>query len=609
MSDLIQLLPDHVANQIAAGEVVQRPASVVKELLENSIDAGATTITLLLKKAGKTLIQVIDDGKGMSPTDARLCFERHATSKIRDAKDLFDLHTKGFRGEALASISAVAHVELKTKQEGEELGVAIKNEGNTIVSQEMIQTAKGTSIAVKNLFFNIPVRRNFMGGDKEEQRHIVNEFKRVALVHPQISFILYHNDRELYNLKSSNLRQRIVGIFGAKTDTKLVPINEETDILTVKGFVMKPEFAKKRRGDQFLFVNDRFIKNDYLNHAIVTAFEGLIESKSYPGYFLYLTVPPNTIDINIHPTKTEVEFDNKKALYAMLRATIKHSLGQYSVAPVLDFNRDASLDTPYEFKDKTPQKPQITVDRNFNPFKDDDTEQMNISKPSHSNFKKTRDTGNWESLYADLESDIAKTDTEQNLFDTELNKTPKTYQIQNKYIVSSIKSGIVLIHQSAAHQRIIYEDFLSKLENENGNSQQLLFPTKINLPKEDIGNIYAIKSQLEAIGFVFDEFTMEYIMISGIPTLLSESELETIFEQLLTDMKEELPNATLDYKAKTAESLAKSVCIKTGKQLNPVEQEDLVNRLFSCTEPTVSPSGKLTFKTLTLEQIDKIFKN
>ena len=321
MSDIIQLLPDHVANQIAAGEVVQRPASVVKELLENAIDAGATSIKLLLKDAGKTLIQVIDDGKGMSATDARMCFERHATSKIQKAEDLFNLCTKGFRGEALASIAAIAHVELKTKQENEELGTCLKIEGSTIISQDFISTGKGASIAVKNLFYNIPARRNFLKSDTVETRHIIDEFQRVALAHPNIAFLLHHNNNEVYHLKSSNLRQRIVAVFGSKMNEKLVPINEQTDILDIEGFVAKPEFSKRKRGEQFFFVNDRFIKSSYLNHAVVNAFDGLLEQGSHPSYFLYLKVPANTIDINIHPTKTEIKFDNEKALYAMLRAT------------------------------------------------------------------------------------------------------------------------------------------------------------------------------------------------------------------------------------------------------------------------------------------------
>ena len=615
MSDIIQLLPDHVANQIAAGEVVQRPASVVKELIENAIDAGATSITLLLKDAGKTLIQVIDDGKGMSPTDARLSFERHATSKIKEAQDLFNLNTKGFRGEALASIAAIAHVELKTKQEEDELGTQIKIEGSEIVSQEVVSAAKGTSIAVKNLFFNIPARRNFLKSDTIETRHIIDEFQRVSLAHPSISFLLHHNNNEVYHLKKSNLRKRIVAIFGAKMNEKLVPINEQTDIITVNGFVAKPEFAKKKRGEQFFFVNNRFIKSSYLNHAVMNAFEGLLEGGSHPSYFLYLEVPPNTIDINIHPTKTEIKFDNEKALYAILRATVKHSLGQYNVAPVLDFDRDATLDTPYDYSKKGNSSiPPITVDPTFNPFKTETSYKepsntngasKNASTHSYqSSFKK--DTGNWEALYTNV--DTFESIQQEQLFESQQEtETGKTFQIQKKYLLSSIKSGVVLIHQSLAHQRVLYEEFLENITVKEASSQQLLFPVNISFSSSDIEMIYSIKSDLESAGFMFDEFTKESVVIAGIPTSISESQITLILEQLLDDIKLEVPDTSFSHFDVMAKSFAKSLAIKTGTSLNMKEQENLVNNLFSCKEPNISPFGKPTFKTLTLNEIDAIF--
>lgn len=618
MSDIIQLLPDHVANQIAAGEVVQRPASVVKELIENSIDAGATSIKLLLKDAGKTLIQVIDDGKGMSSTDARLSFERHATSKIKDAQDLFNLNTKGFRGEALASIAAIAHVELKTKQENEELGSQIKIEGSKITSQEAISTSKGTSLAVKNLFYNIPARRNFLKSDTIETRHIVDEFQRVALAHPDISFLLHHNNNEIYHLKKSNLRKRIVAIFGTKMNEKLVPISEQTDIITINGFVAKPEFSKKKRGEQFFFVNNRFIKSSYLNHAVVNAFEGLLEHGSHPSYFLYLDVPPNSIDINIHPTKTEIKFDNEKALYAILRATVKHSLGQYNVTPVLDFDRDATLDTPYDYSKKSSPSspasiPPITVDPTFNPFK---TETSYQSEPSsntsngsssvsyQSNFKK--DTSNWEALYTNVEP-IAATKQEQLFEAQQETETGKTFQIQKKYLLSSIKSGVVLINQSLAHQRILYEEFLENITVKEASSQQLLFPVSISFSSSDIEMIYTIKSDLESAGFMFDEFTKESVVIGGIPTSITESQITLILEQLLDDIKLEVPDTSFSHFDVMAKSFAKSLAIKTGTILSIKEQENLVNDLFSCKEPNTSPFGRPTFKTLTLNEIDTIF--
>lgn len=603
MSDIIQLLPDHVANQIAAGEVVQRPASVVKELLENAIDAGATSIKLLLKDAGKTLIQVIDDGKGMSPTDARLSFERHATSKIKDAQDLFNINTKGFRGEALASIAAVAHVELKTKQNNEQLGTHIKIEGSKITYQEVVSTAKGSSVSVKNLFFNIPARRNFLKSDTIETRHIVDEFQRVALTHPAIAFLLHHNGNEVYNLKESNLRKRIVAVFGAKMNEKLVPIDEKTDLITVEGFVAKPEFSKRKRGEQFFFVNDRFIKSSYLNHAVVNAFDGLLEKGSHPSYFLYLKVPTSSIDINIHPTKTEIKFENEKDIYAILRATVKHSLGQYNVAPVLDFNRDSTLDTPYKFNSKaTASTPKIAVDPNFNPFK---TEQKSY-QPKEVSFQKQ--SQNWESLYTSVET--LETTNQEQLFNQEATtESGKTFQIQKKYLLSSIKSGMVLINQNLAHQRVLYEEFLESITVNEAISQQLLFPVHISFSKADIEMIETMKSDLENTGFVFDSITDEAVVIKGIPTSITESKIAILLEQLLEDMKIEVPESSFSHFDVMAKSFAKSLAIKTGTTLSNKEQENLVNNLFSCKEPTAAPSGKATFKTLTIKEIDAIFNS
>ncbi|TMM31396.1 DNA mismatch repair endonuclease MutL [Polaribacter aestuariivivens] len=604
MSDIIQLLPDHVANQIAAGEVVQRPASVVKELLENAIDAGATNIKLLLKDAGKTLIQVIDNGKGMSVTDARMCFERHATSKIQKAEDLFNLCTKGFRGEALASIAAIAHVELKTKEKNQELGTCLKIEGSKVISQDFISTSEGTSLSVKNLFYNIPARRNFLKSDTVETRHIIDEFQRVALAHPNIAFLLHHNNNEVYHLKESNLRQRIVAVFGTKMNEKLVPINEVTDIVTIEGFVAKPEFSKRKRGEQFFFVNDRFIKSSYLNHAVVSAFDGLLENGAHPSYFLYLKVPTSSIDINIHPTKTEIKFDNEKALYAMLRATIKHSLGQYNVAPVLDFNRDANLDTPYHFKSnsKSTSAPKITVDPDFNPFKEEQQKEI------HFPFKREKQTQSWESLYTSTA--ISDDEKQEELFNNQQEvKTQKTFQIQRKYVLSSIKSGVVLIHQSLAHQRILYEQFLESITVKEANSQQLLFPVKISFSSAEIEMIYTIKTELENAGFSFDEFTKDSVTIKGIPVSVTESKITIILEELLNDINLEVPDASFSHFDVMAKSFARTLSIKTGTLLMEKEQDALVNDLFSCKEPSISPFGKATFKTLTLHEIDNLFNS
>ena len=620
MPDIIQLLPDHVANQIAAGEVVQRPASVVKELLENAIDAGATDIKLIIKEAGKNLIQVIDNGKGMTDTDARLSFERHATSKIRKAEDLFDLHTKGFRGEALASIAAIAQVEMKTKTEEAELGTQIKIDGGDFISQENVSASAGTSISVKNLFFNIPARRNFLKSNTIETRHIVNEFQRVSLAHPQITFSMYHNENDVYNLLESNLRQRIVSVFGKKTNEKLVPINETTDVVTVTGFVAKPEFAKKKRGEQFFFVNDRFIKNSYLNHAVTSAFESLLTQGSYPSYFLYLTVPTKSIDINIHPTKTEVKFEDEKTIYAILRSTIKHSLGQYNVAPVLDFERQSSFDTPYDFKGKPVGTPQIQVDPDFNPFKTESTStstssSSSSSSPSRSHsYKPSFNTESWEGLYAGLETqDISieqPTEPETLFSDEQSQETThggSTYQIHKKYIVSSIKSGIVYINQHLAHQRILYEEFLQNITVKDAMSQQLLFPLDISFNKSDIVLIKEIQDDLISVGFDFGEFTEDSVNIIGIPVNTSESQIVIILEQLLEDIKNDVPDSSYSQHDVMAKSLAKSLAIKTGTHLDQKEQEKLVDELFSCKQPDVSPFGKTTFITVTLNDIDKQF--
>ena len=615
MSDIIQLLPDHVANQIAAGEVVQRPASVVKELLENAIDADATIIKLIIKDAGKTLVQVIDNGKGMSTTDARLSFERHATSKIRTADDLFHLHTKGFRGEALASIAAIAHVELKTKQENNDVGNSIVIEGSNIVSQEVVVTPKGTSISVKNLFFNIPARRNFLKSNTVELRHVIDEFHRVALAHPNISFALYNNGSEVFNLPISNYRQRIVNIFGNKTNEKLVPVEEETEVLKISGFVGKPEFAKKTRGEQYFFVNDRFIKSPYLNHAIASAFDGLLKNGNHPSYFLNLTVDPQTIDINIHPTKTEIKFDDEHTLYALLRSAVKHSLGQFNIAPVLDFDRDASLDTPYHFSNKETNTPVIEVDRSFNPFKE------NYATGKQTTAFKKQTLNNWDSLYVGLESKGTKTDhnfsevhfeseeTTLSAFsdDTKIEQTKTTYQLHNKYIVSTIKSGMLVIDQHRAHQRILYEDFLKNLTIKVGVSQQLLFPLELHFSSHEIEIIHQLKEDLEHTGFVFSNLTSETIEITGVPVLVPESEVSIILEQLISDVENEVPDTHFSATDLLAKSMAKSLAIKRGQSLQKDEQEHLVNKLFACKEPNVSPTNRTTFITVSVDELDKKF--
>ncbi len=613
MSSIIQLLPDHVANQIAAGEVVQRPASVVKELLENAVDAKATDIKLIIKDAGKALIQVIDNGDGMSVTDARLCFERHATSKIRQAEDLFSLHTKGFRGEALASIAAIAHVEMKTKQAQEELGNHIIIEGSKFISQEPAVCPTGTSFSVKNLFFNIPARRNFLKSETIELRHIIDEFQRVVLAHPAINFTLYHNGSESFNLPNSNIRQRIVNIFSGKTNEKLVPVQEETEIVTVKGFVGKPEFAKKNRGEQFFFVNDRYIKSGYLHHAVMNAYEGLLKDGAQPSYFIYLDVPPNTIDINIHPTKTEIKFDDEQALYAILRATIKHGLGQFNVVPTLDFDRDPNLDTPYSYQNKEAERPVVQFDQAYNPFADEKPEKSY----SGTNYKRAELQSNWESLYVGLKHDAHEIDTANfendevtaSLFNEKEDElvVKQTYQIQKKYIVSPIKSGMVIIDQQRAHQRILYEQFLTSMTVRQASSQQLLFPLQLHFSSNEIVLIKELQESLENTGFVFDAISDDNITVLGIPVLISESQVSKIIESLLHDLEDGIPNSSFSQNDTIAKSMARSLAIKTGTYLTETEQVNIVNNLFACKETTVSPFQKPTFITISAEDLDKKF--
>ena len=615
MSSIIQLLPDHVANQIAAGEVVQRPASVVKELLENAVDAKATDIKLIIKDAGKALVQVIDNGNGMSVTDARMCFERHATSKIRQAEDLFIIQTKGFRGEALASIAAIAHVELKTRQEEEELGTHIIIEGSKFIAQDPAVLPKGTSFAVKNLFFNIPARRNFLKSETVEHRHILDEFQRVALAHPNIHFTFIHNGSELYNLPSSNLRQRIVAIFSGKTNEKLVPVAEETEIVTIHGFASKPEFSKKSRSEQFFFVNNRFIKSGYLHHAIMAAYEGLLKEGIQPAYFIFLDVPANSIDINIHPTKTEIKFDDEQALYAILRATVKHSLGQFNVAPVLDFERDPNLDTPYDYLRKEAASPLIQMNSGFNPFSEE--KQTKSSWDSTTYRDRKPETASWESLYVGLKNDTAELDTitfEQEAVTSSLFQYSdieevknRTYQIHKKYIVSSIKSGMMIVDQQRAHQRILYERYLNNITVQQASSQHLLFPLELYFSTNEIQLIQELQVALEHTGFIFDAIGEDKISISGKPIQVKDSEIAILLDQLIHDLQFGIPDSGFSQNDTIAKSMARSLAIQTGTYLTEKEQENIVNGLFACKDPNVSPFNKPTFITISVEDIDKNF--
>ena len=598
MDNLIKLLPEHVANQIAAGEVVQRPSSVVKELLENSIDSGAKKISLLIKESGRILIQVVDNGCGMSEKDALICFQRHSTSKITSAADLFNLSTKGFRGEALASIAAISHTELITRTRSSEIGTFIRIEGNKIIQNKSIVSNEGSSISVKNLFYNVPARRNFLKSDNVEVRHIINEFHRVALAHPEIHFEFDNNDNQLFSLPISNIRQRIVNIFGSKSNEKLVPVNETTEVLKLSGFIFKPEFSKKSRGEQFFFVNNRFIKSPYLNHAVNSAFEGLINSGYNASYFLFLDVDPKRIDINIHPTKTEIKFDDDHTIYAILRSAIKHSLGQFNISPILDFDRDKNLDVPYKYASmSSTNNIEVEVNHNFNPF-DKNQNELNFKDLNQS---KDNQQLEYSAFQGDLNSQL---DLDSNL---NHESTSSVFQLKNKYLVNKIKSGLVIINQNRAHQRILYENFLKYITVQGNDSQKLIYPVDVQLSIKEIAIIENFKTQLNNSGFLFDTVNNDTLSFSSLPSSIEKDDLESVIRSLLDNITNEIPDDNFSQTDMISKSLAKSMAIKNGQNLNANEMDFIVNGLFACKEPNISPFNKRTYITLTKEDLDNKF--
>lgn len=613
MSDIIQFLPDSVANQIAAGEVIQRPASAVKELLENSIDANSTHIQLIIKDAGRTLIQVIDNGIGMSPTDARMCFERHATSKLKTADDLFNIRTKGFRGEALASIAAVAQVELKTMRSSDEIGTKIIIEGSEVKSQEPCYTSKGTSIAVKNLFFNVPARRNFLKSNQVEFRHIMDEFQRVALIHPEVSFELYHNDHIQLSLERGNFKQRIVGLMGNNYNERLVPVEEKTEIVKISGYVCKPEFAKKSRGEQFLFVNQRFIKSNYLHHAIQHAFEDLIPHDSHASYFIQLEVNPASIDVNIHPTKTEVKFEDEKAIYAILRTAVKQSLGKYQIAPTLDFEVENSFTLPHNYEQKEVVIPKIKVNPNYNPFerelplsfkgnpipKDKNVKHWEKLFPTQSDFEQIRNTEQKEeeqlSIEPTQETEIA-------------HESRVCFQLHRSYIITQIKSGMMIIDQQLAHERILFEQFCRSLAIHKSTCQQLLFPQSVELTANDTLLLNDILDDLKNLGFDISPFGNNTFVINGIPSGASEQECKNLLEEIIENYRLNTDELKFNRQQKLALALAKNMGIKRGKVLNNEEMNALIDLLFDCEVPNYTVTGKIIVQTITLEELAKKFQ-
>jgi len=608
MSNLIKLLPDAVANQIAAGEVVQRPASAVKELLENSIDSGATHVQLIIKDAGKTLIQVIDDGCGMGETDARMCFERHATSKIKETNDLFSIRTKGFRGEAMASIAAVAQVEMKTKLHNQEVGVKIDIEGSKILTQEPVQTPNGTSIAIKNLFFNIPARRNFLKSNQVETRHIIDEFQRVALTHPEVSFKMTHNGSEIFNLPQGTLRQRIVNVFGKKFNQSLVPIDEKTSITNLTGFIGKPEFAKKTRGEQFFFVNKRYIKNSYLNYAVMQAYQDLIPTKSFPSYFIYMDMDPASIDINIHPTKTEIKFEDEKAIYAILNSAVKQSIGKYQVAPSLDFDQETSFNVEPFQKGMEVKVPEIKVNPQFNPFEKEVSRKSESSKGSDRNdTPSARQIDALQQFYSQQRETIpAQKEQDSNeLLPIDLDK--KIFQVHNRYIYSQIKSGFILIDQQKAHERILYEKFSFSIQNHSIASQKELFPVQLEFSASNFALLKEIWEEVQLMGFDIVEFGKNTISINGVPSGIKDTDYQRSFEQILEQVKNNQDKLNLNIQESLVRAMAFNMSIKKGKQLTELEMNNLIDELFACDQPEYAINGKKTYLTFTTDELDKLF--
>ena len=588
---IIKLLPENVANQIAAGEVVHRPSSVVKELLENSIDSGANIITLIIKDAGKTLIQVSDNGSGMSKEDLKICCLRHSTSKIKRSEDLYSLKTMGFRGEALSSISSVAQVSIVSRSNNKNsLGYELKIDGGSEKSFNEIVCNKGTSISVKNLFFNVPARRNFLKSDNVELRHVIDEFHRVAIINHNVSFVFINNGNEIFNLNKSIFKERIVRVFGSATNQKLIPIKENTEIAQIKGFVFKPEYSRKTKSSQFFFINGRFIKSNRLHHAVKTAYKGLIQDDYHPSYFLKIDVPPECIDVNIHPNKTEIKFDDDQSLYAILISSIKHSLGQFNIAPTIDFESNVNLNTPYEYKDSIPKVPKVDVDRSFNPFKNLN-KTVNVKSSDFSIDNLDNSTSNLIEVSDDLSL-------------SSLNILP-VFQLNSKYIVTKNASGIIVINQKRAHQRILYEGFLKDLSNKTNPSQTLLFPIKLEFDKEEIRQLKTIESSLTHLGFKFSLFNSEYIEVSGINPYLNQGHVKNLFLDFLAYSKKDNLSHTLN--DLIAKLLSKYSSVTSNEKINNKVLESLVNDLFACKDSNVCPFGKLIFKVISNEQVKSFF--
>ncbi|MEO9872809.1 DNA mismatch repair endonuclease MutL [Ekhidna sp.] len=605
MSDVIHLLPDSIANQIAAGEVVQRPASVVKEMLENSVDAGATSIKLIVKDAGKALIQVVDNGCGMSGTDARMSFERHATSKIRTSDDLFKIRTLGFRGEAMASIAAVAQVELKTRQESDELGTQLIIESSEIKSQEPIAFNTGSSISVKNLFYNVPARRNFLKSNPVELRHISDEFQRISLANPEISFSMIQNDLETYKLEAGKLSKRIVQLFGKNYQQQLVPCSEETDLVKISGYIGKPENAKKTRGEQFFFINNRFIKNSYLNHAVVRAYEGLLKEDYFPFYVLFIEIDPVHVDINVHPTKTEVKFDDDRMLYGVINSAIRQALASFNVTPSLDFSADVSfehLNIQRENQTFTTKK-----DRDYGSFKSIENSQERLEK-----LNELYASASQEEIAtieeAEKERVIQTTFTSSMNQSSEIEEKKPTYHLHGRYLLRQVKSGMVVLDKVSALERILFEQYQRSMKTGSGVSQSCMFPQQVVLNPSDFALTMELKEEINRLGFEFEQMGESMIVIQGIPSELAPCNEKEVFEGLIEQFKFNAEKLDLPRNESLARALAKRTAGDRCNKLKEEEMDHLMDRLFACTQPNYTPDGNPTYVLVSLEQINEWFK-
>lgn len=601
VQDIIQLLPDNIANQIAAGEVIQRPASAVKELLENAIDAGATRIHLIIKDAGKELIQVTDNGKGMSHTDARLCFERHATSKIKTIHDLFSIRTMGFRGEALASIAAVAQVELKSKLHDQNIGTQIAIENSIVKSQEPCSCNSGTSIQVKNLFFNVPARRHFLKSTSTETKHIIDEFIRIALAFPEIEFTFTNNNTQIFHVESGKLKQRILGLLGNTLNTKLIPVEEKTEYIHIHGFVGLPDAATKTRGNQFFFVNNRFIKSAYLNFALNNAFRELIAKDEFPLFILFIDINPDKIDINVHPTKQEIKFDDEKIIFSFINAAVKHALSKHSVAPSLDFNLDPTIQNLSAITQPFLPTQKVQTEKNY-------LYQSFTQKGQAHFLEKKEDIKNWKELYK-IQDALPENNVTQTHAFTETPLPSKHFflQVNNAYIIATTKSGFVIINQHLAHQRVLYEQYSNR--EIKPLIQKCLLPQTIHLHPSDAVLLNHLLPDLETLGYQLEPFGNNTFIIQGIPQDVQQGTEKEGLEKLI----EELKQGAVDMNTITRERLLLALCkqkaIPAGKKLFPLEMEDLINKLFSCSLPTLSPSGKKIMITLQQEAIEQLINN